>query len=536
MREEVAVRRRRSTLLRRPAVQARDHREGAVGDASAKTPARPAATRRLAVPQPASTATRRRSSTCAAARTCRRTERLGAFKLTQGGGRLLAGRREGPDAPAHLRHRVGVEGRARRAPPPARGGRAARPPQARRRARPVLVPRGDRLGPRGVPPEGRDSSAASWRTTRGSATRRPGYSFVNTPHITKARPVRDVRATSTGSPTACSRRCTLDEGSGEGATYYLKPMNCPFHILIYRSRTRSYRELPLRLFEFGTVYRYEKSGVVHGLTRVRGMTQDDAHIFCTKRADGRRAALAARRSCSTCCATSASTTSTSSCPPSRRARRSAPTRSGTEATEALRVAVAMGKGLDLVLDEGGGAFYGPKISVQARDAIGRTWQMSTIQLDFQMPQRFDLAVRRRRQRAPPADHDPPRPVRLDRAVLRDPPRALRGRVPGVARARCRSSVLPVADRHDAYADRIVDRLRGRGVPRRDARRPARTRSSTRIRRAKTGEGAVRPRGRRPRRRGTARSASTPGGATTPSATCRSTTSCERLAAEVAAHA
>ena len=180
-------RRRRARAVRRPAVQARDHRAGrrrgaadaddagevgGDGDASACTATSATATSS--------------SSTCAAARTCRRPSRLGAFKLTQGRRRVLARRREAPDAAAHLRHRVGVEGRARRAPAPARGGREARPPQARRRARPVLVPRGDRLGPRGVPPEGRRSSAASWRTTRASATRQAGYEFVNSPHITKA--------------------------------------------------------------------------------------------------------------------------------------------------------------------------------------------------------------------------------------------------------------------------------------------------------------------------------------------------------------
>ena len=163
-----------------------------------------------------------------------------------------------------------------------------------------------------------------------------------------------------------------------GTDYYLKPMNCPFHILIYRSRTRSYRELPLRLFEFGTVYRYELSGVVHGLTRVRGMTQDDAHIFTTEEQMVDESILL---------------TFTLdllrdygledfylelSTKPEEKAV-------GTEeewdaATEALRQA-AMAMDLALVLDEGGGAFYGPKISVQAKDAIGRTWQMSTIQVD-----------------------------------------------------------------------------------------------------------------------------------------------------------
>ena len=137
------------------------------------------------LPQPAARR-RRRSSTSAAARTCRRTKRLGAFKLTKVAGAYWRGDENAPDAPAHLRHRVGVEGRARGAPAPARGGRAARPPQARRRARPVLVPRGDRLRPRGVPSEGRRSSASSWRTTRAQRHEAAGYEFVNSPHITKS--------------------------------------------------------------------------------------------------------------------------------------------------------------------------------------------------------------------------------------------------------------------------------------------------------------------------------------------------------------
>ena len=217
-----------------------------------------------------------------------------------------------------------------------------------------------------------------------------------------------------------------------GQQYYLKPMNCPFHILIFKSRQRSYRELPLRLFEFGTVYRYEKSGVVHGLTRVRGFTQDDAHIFCTReqmageldaaldfvlcllrdfgleefylelstRPEGK--AWAATRS------------------GRRRPRRSAPPRLAMD--------------LDLVLDEGGGAFYGPKISVQVKDAIGRTQQISTIQLDFHAPAALRARVHRRRQRPAPADHDPPGPVRLGGAVLRHPARALRRGPPHLAGA------------------------------------------------------------------------------------------------------
>ncbi len=221
-----------------------------------------------------------------------------------------------------------------------------------------------------------------------------------------------------------------------GTDYYLKPMNCPFHILIYRSRTRSYRELPLRLFEFGTVYRYEKSGVVHGLTRVRGMTQDDAHIFMHQGDDGRRAA-------SRCCDFVLDVLrdyglddfylELSTKPEGKAVGTD---EEWAEATEALREA-ASEIDLELVMDEGGGAFYGPKISVQARDAIGRTWQMSTIQLDFQLPQRFDLQYIGAGQRAPPPDHDPPGAVRVDRAVLRGAARALRRRVPARGSRRCR---------------------------------------------------------------------------------------------------
>jgi threonyl-tRNA synthetase len=173
-----------------------------------------------------------------------------------------------------------------------------------------------------------------------------------------------------------------------GTEYYLKPMNCPFHVLIYKARTRSYRELPLRLFEFGGVYRYEKSGVVHGLTRVRGMTQDDAHIFTTKEQMGEelRSLLTFTLSLLRDYGLEDFYLELSTKPEDKAV---GDDEEWDEATEALRQA-AEAMGLDVVMDIGGGAFYGPKISVQARDAIGRTWQMSTIQLDFQLPQRFDL--------------------------------------------------------------------------------------------------------------------------------------------------
>ena len=193
------------------------------------------------------------------------------------------GEREEPAAAAHLRHRVG---RARTTCAAhldlPRGGREARPPAPRRRARPVLASP-TRSAPAwrcSTPRAG--SSSARWRTTSGAGTSRRASS-TSAPRTSPRRSCSRPPGTCRTTPTRCSRPCTL-----EGADYYLKAMNCPMHNLIFRSRGRSYRELPLRLFEFGSVYRYEKSGVVHGLTRVRGLTQDDSHFYCTRGAGARR--------------------------------------------------------------------------------------------------------------------------------------------------------------------------------------------------------------------------------------------------------
>ena len=173
-----------------------------------------------------------------------------------------------------------------------------------------------------------------------------------------------------------------------GQDYYLKPMNCPFHSLIFRARGRSYRELPLRFFEFGTVYRYEKSGVIHGLTRVRGMTQDDAHIFCT-REQMRDELTSLLRFVLDLLADYGLNDFYLELSTRNEEKYVGSDELWTEATATLEE-VALASGLHLVPDPGGAAFYGPKISVQARDALGRTWQMSTIQLDFNTPMRFDL--------------------------------------------------------------------------------------------------------------------------------------------------
>jgi threonyl-tRNA synthetase len=230
-----------------------------------------------------------------------------------------------------------------------------------------------------------------------------GYEFVYTPHITKG----DLFETS-GHLQWFADGMYPPMELDDGQNYYLKPMNCPFHLLIFKSRQRSYRELPLRMFEFGTVYRYEKSGVVHGLTRVRGMTQDDAHILCTR--EQMREELVRLLNFVLDLLREFGLNDfylELSTRPEGKAVGS--DQEWQEAEETLE-SVARAAGLELVLDAGGGAFYGPKISVQARDAIGRTHQMSTIQLDFQLPQRFDATYIA-------ADSLRTRPIMIHRALF-----------------------------------------------------------------------------------------------------------------------
>ena len=286
------------------------------------------------------------------------------------------------------------------------------------------------------------------------------YEFVYSPHITKQNLFETSGHLDWYADGMFPPMHFDDEGGPEGTNYYLKPMNCPFHILIFKSRMRSYRELPLRMFEFGSVYRYEKSGVVHGLTRVRGMTQDDAHIFTTKE-------QMAGEIASTLDFVLGLLSDYGlddfylelSTKPEEKSVGS--DEEWDEATAVLRQ-VAESKALELVLDEGGGAFYGPKISVQARDAIGRTWQMSTIQLDFQLPQRFDMEY-------VGADNERHRPIMIHRALFGSIERFFGVLLEHYAGAfptwlaPVQAVVCPVASDHEDHARSVADRLRAAGV-------------------------------------------------------------------------
>jgi len=293
-----------------------------------------------------------------------------------------------------------------------------------------------------------------------------GYSFVNTPHITKEQLFQisghlDWYAEGMYPPMHLDEERDA-EGNvrRQGQNYYLKPMNCPMHNLIFRSRGRSYRELPLRLFEFGTVYRYEKSGVVHGMTRARGFTQDDAHIYCTtdQMKDELTSLLTFVLDLLKDYGLDDFYLELSTKNPEKSVGSDEVWES---ATQTLRE-VAEASGLDLVPDPGGAAFYGPKISVQAKDAIGRTWQMSTIQLDFNLPELFDLEYT-----AP--DGSRQRPVMIHRALFGSIERFFAvltehyaGAFPAWL-APVQVLAVPVAEPFNAYLQDVVDRLRAEGV-------------------------------------------------------------------------
>jgi threonyl-tRNA synthetase len=293
-----------------------------------------------------------------------------------------------------------------------------------------------------------------------------GYETVYSPHVTKAQLFEtsghlDWYAEGMYPPMELDAEYTSEGELRKAAQkYYLKPMNCPMHNLVFRSRGRSYRELPLRLFEFGTVYRYEKSGVVQGMTRARGFTQDDAHIYCTREQmpqeldDLLSFVLDLLRDYGlTDFYLELSTRDPDKSIGSED--------EWIEATDALRAA-ADKQNLELVLDEGGAAFYGPKISVQAKDAIGRTWQMSTIQVDFQLPQRFDLEYQA-------SDGSRQRPVMIHRALFGSIERFFAVLLEHYAGAfppwlaPVQVVAIPVTDEHIDYLMSVAAKLREHGI-------------------------------------------------------------------------
>ncbi|GAA2387785.1 threonine--tRNA ligase [Nonomuraea africana] len=282
-----------------------------------------------------------------------------------------------------------------------------------------------------------------------------GYEFVNTPHITKS------QLFETSGHLPWYGEDMFPPFELDNTEYRVKPMNCPMHNLIFRARGRSYRELPLRLCEFGSVYRYEKSGVVHGLTRVRGMTQDDSHIYCTKEQMGGeiKSLLAFVLSVLRDFGLSEFYLELSTRDDSDKFI--GDQADWDEATAALRQA-AEESGLALVDDPGGAAFYGPKISVQAKDAIGRTWQLSTIQLDFNQPKRFGLEYQA-------ADGTRQTPVMIHRALFGSIERFLGVLVEHYAGAfppwlsPVQVVGIPIAEAHAPYLHDVAKQLRERGI-------------------------------------------------------------------------
>ncbi|WP_311389433.1 threonine--tRNA ligase [Corynebacterium haemomassiliense] len=293
-----------------------------------------------------------------------------------------------------------------------------------------------------------------------------GYSFVNTPHVTKGDLFKksghlDWYADGMFPPMKLDGEVDEDGNvTKQPVDYYTKPMNCPMHNLIFDSRGRSYRELPLRLFEFGTVYRYEKSGVVHGLTRARGFTQDDAHIYCTEEQleDELTSVLEFIISLLQDYGLDDFYLELSTKDPNKYIGDDEIWERSTSILES----VAKKSGMELVPDPAGAAFYGPKISVQARDAIGRTWQMSTVQLDFNLPERFDLTYTA-------SDGSKKRPVMIHRALFGSIERFFgvllehyAGAFPAWL-APHQVVGIPVADAFADHLDGVIGALRERGI-------------------------------------------------------------------------
>ncbi|MEN9643973.1 MAG: threonine--tRNA ligase [Actinomycetota bacterium] len=280
-----------------------------------------------------------------------------------------------------------------------------------------------------------------------------GYQFVYTPHLANA------NLFETSGHLGWYKDGMYPPMEMDNGTYYPKPMNCPMHCLIFGSRQRSYRELPLRLFELGTVYRYERAGTLHGLMRIRGFTQDDSHIYCTEEQlqDEIASLLDFVMSVLRAFGFHDFTANLSTKDPQKY--------TGTDenwgrATEALRLALEK-YGLPYKIKEGDAAFYGPKIDIDVKDAIGRTWQLSTIQCDFNLPERFELEY-------VGADNARHRPIMLHRALFGSVERFFGVLVEHYAgafptwMAPVQARVLPVADAHQAYAEQAAEQLRAAG--------------------------------------------------------------------------
>ncbi len=281
-----------------------------------------------------------------------------------------------------------------------------------------------------------------------------GYQFVFTPHLANGNLFQ------TSGHLDFYKDGMYPPMEMDNGTYYMKPMNCPMHCLVFRSRQRSYRELPLRLFELGNVYRYERAGTLHGLMRIRGFTQDDSHIFCTEEqaADEIASLLDFVMSVLRAFGFNDFTANLSTKDPKKYV--------GTDdawdrATEALRNALEK-YGLSYKIKEGDAAFYGPKIDIDVKDAIGRTWQLSTIQYDFNLPERFELEY-------VGADNSRHRPIMLHRALFGSIERFFGVLLEHYAGAfptwmsPLQARVLPVADAHEAYANEVTARLQAAGL-------------------------------------------------------------------------
>ncbi len=280
-----------------------------------------------------------------------------------------------------------------------------------------------------------------------------GYQYVNTPHVTKA------ELFETSGHLGWYKDGMFPPMEMDGQIYYNKPMNCPMHVLIYQSRGRSYRELPLRLFEFGTVYRYEKSGVVHGLTRARGFTQDDSHIFCTP--EQLAPELASLLDFVVGLLRDFGLTEFEAELSTRPDKYIGKPEEWDAAEAALRHALDE-SGLPYTVAEGDGAFYAPKIDVHVKDAIGRRWQLSTLQVDFQEPGRFGIEYQA-------ADGSRQRPYMIHRALFGSIERFFGILVEHYAGAfppwlaPVQVVGIPIADAHAPYLDKVVDLLREQGI-------------------------------------------------------------------------